>query len=47
MSVVRMNVSGILLNRERSNWIFYCGTLATIQESRRSLKLEIIEWVPT
>ena len=23
-----------LLNRERSNWIFYCGTLATIQENR-------------
>ena len=28
------------MNRERSNWIFYCGMLATIQESRRSLKLE-------
>ena len=46
MSAVRISVVRLVEQRE-IQLDFCCGMLATIQESRRSLKLEIIEWVPT
>ena len=46
MSAVRVSVVRLVEQRE-IQLDLYCGMLATIQESRRSLKLEVIEWVLT
>ena len=40
MSAVRMNIDKVLLYRGRSDWIFYCGTLATIQEKQKVSEIE-------
>ena len=40
MSAVRTSIDKVLLYRWRSDWFFYCGMLATIQERQKVSEIE-------